>query len=221
MIHDWDWEAAEASFRRAIAADPSYPTGHQWYADFLWARGRLDEALEEMKEAHRLDPMSLVIGTELGQTYYLRKHYQQAELQPRETLALDANYGHALHILGLVHLQQHRYPEAVRPLERALTLAGFSEDLAGGLADAYPVSGNRAAATRFTADLEQRLRDGSVGPFALALAYTGQGDFSRGFECLNRAIDGHDIFLPEDLSTRSSTRCAPIPGSRRWRPAWG
>jgi tetratricopeptide (TPR) repeat protein len=199
MIYDWNWPAAEAEFRRAVTVDSAYPTGHQWYGDFLWGRGRLDEALQQMQQAQRLDPLSLVIGTEVGQTYYLQRRFADAEAHLRETLALDPNYAHALYIIGLVYLQQHRYHEAIASMRRSLDLGGFQEDLAGGLAYAYAVSGDRAAATRYTAELAQRLSSGSVGPFALALAYTGQRQPARAFEYLNRAIDVRDIFLPEDV----------------------
>jgi tetratricopeptide (TPR) repeat protein len=199
MIYDWDWASAEASFRRAITVAPAYPTGHQWYGDFLWGRGRLDEALQQMQQAQRLDPLSLVIGSELGQTYYLQRRFGEAEAHLREILALDPNYPHSLYIIGLVYLQQHRYQEAIGAMRRALELGGFQEDLAGGLAYAYGASGDRAAATSYTSELQARLKRGGVGPFALALAYTGQGDLTRGFEYLNRAIDEQDIFLPEDF----------------------
>ncbi len=199
MIYDWDWPAAEASFRRAIAVDSTYPTGHQWYADFLWGRGRLEEALQQMQLAQRLDPLSLVIGSELGATYYLLRRFDTAEQRLRETLALDANYPHTLYLIGLVYLQQRRYQEAIDAMRRALDLAGFQEDLAGALAYAYAVSGDHAAATRYTAEIQQRLANGGVGLFALALAYTGQGDLNRAFEYLHRAIDVRDAYLPEDF----------------------
>jgi tetratricopeptide (TPR) repeat protein len=199
MIYDWDWPAAETSFRRAITVAPAYPTGHQWYGDFLWSQGRLQEALEQMQQAQRLDPLSLVIGTEVGQTYYLMRQSDRAEAQLRATLQLDPNYPHVLYVIGLVYLQQHRYREAIDALRRSVDLGGFEEDLAGGLAYAYAASGDRAAATRYTAELARRLTRGQVGPFALALAYAGQGDLTRAFAHLNRAIDERDAFLPEDF----------------------
>ena len=199
MIYDWDWPAADASFRRAIAVDPTYPTGHQWYGDFLWSQGRLHEAEDQMHEALRLDPLSLVISSEVGATYYLMRQYDSAETQLRATLQLDPNYAHGLYVLGMVYLQQHRYREAVAALERALELGGFQEDLAGAMAGAYAVAGNRAAATRYTAELERRMATGQSGPFALALAFAGQGDLTRAFAQLDRAITVRDIFLPEDF----------------------
>jgi eukaryotic-like serine/threonine-protein kinase len=199
MIYDWDWPRAEASFRRAIAVDPGYPTAHQWYGDFLWSRGRLDEALAQMQEAQRLDPLSLVIASELGQTYYLLRRFSEARAPLQETLALEPNYPHALYLIGLVYVQEHRYDEAIAAMRRALELGGFQEDLAGGLAYAYGAAGHRVDATRYTAELARRMAAGGVGPFALALAYTGQGDLTRAFDFLNRAIDVRDAFLPEDF----------------------
>ena len=61
MIYDFEWTRAEANFRSAIAADSTYPTAHQWYGNFLWSRGRLEEALQQMQWAHRLDPLSRII----------------------------------------------------------------------------------------------------------------------------------------------------------------
>lgn len=199
MIYDWDWPAAEAHFRRAIAVEPSYPTGRQWYADFLWGRGRLDEALEQMEEAHRLDPLSLVIWSELGGTYYRLRRYDHAEAELRATLQLDANYAHALYVLGQVYLAVDRPEEAVDMIRRSLDLSGFQEDAAGALAYAYARSGDREAAARSLAELEERYENGTVGPYALALAHTGLGDLTQAFDYLHRAIDVRDMFLPEDF----------------------
>jgi tetratricopeptide (TPR) repeat protein len=199
MIYDWDFARAEASFRQAIAADSTYPTAHQWYGDFLWSRGRLAEALDQMQRAHRLDPLSRVIGSEMGQTYYLLRRNDEALRQIQETRGLDPNYPKGLYLAGLVHLQQRRYAEAIDEIRRSIELGGFQEDVAGALAYAYGASGDRAAAEKYIAQLETRLAKGAVGPFALALAYAGLGETTRAFAYLNRAIDVRDIFLPEDF----------------------
>ncbi len=199
MIYDWDWPRAEASFRLAIAADSTYPTAHQWYGDFLWSRGRLEEALDQMQRAHRLDPLSRVIGSELGQTYYLMRRNDEALKRIQETLALDPNYPKGQYLTGLVHIQQGRYAEAIEEIRRSIELGGFQEDVGGALGYAYGASGDRAAAEKYNAELQARLAQGTVGPFALALAYAGLGETTHAFEYLNRAIDVRDIFLPEDF----------------------
>jgi len=199
MVYDWDWSAAEAYFRRAIAVDPTYPTGHQWYGDLLWSQGRFREAMDQMREALRLDPLSLIIETEFAQTYYLQHQYDSAEAHLRATVQLEPNYAHSQYLLGMIYLGQHRYREARDVLQRAEQLGGFQEDLAGALGSAYAQAGDRAAAARYIAEIERRVATGQVGPFALTLAYTGQGDLTRAFANLDRAITIRDAFLPEDF----------------------
>jgi len=199
MQFEWDWQATEASFRRAIAADPNYATGHHWYADFLAVRGRLEESLREMRRAHELEPLSRIIGAELGWVYYLMHRNEEAVEQVRRTLALDQNYGHGHFLLGLAQLQQGQHAAAIASLRQALEFGGFYPHVAAGLAFAYAVSGDRAAAKRLLEELRVRSAREYVPPFAFAVAYAGLGDVTRGIEWLHRGIDERDIFLPENF----------------------
>ncbi len=58
-LFDWDWPGAEREFRRAIELNPNYPTGHQWYANYLSLSRRSPEALREILSAQKLDPLNL------------------------------------------------------------------------------------------------------------------------------------------------------------------
>jgi len=199
MIYAWNWAAAEENFRRAIAADPNYATGHHWYGDFLAGRGRLGESLAEMTRAHQLDPLSRQIGVEWGWVSYLMHQNDDAAAHIRQTLELDPNYAQAHLRLGLVQIQQHRYPEAIASIQRSIDLGAFYPHAAAGLAFAYAVSGNREAAMRIVEDLKRRSARELVPPFAIAVAYGGLGDATRGIEWLNRGIDQRDIYIPENF----------------------
>jgi TolB-like protein/Tfp pilus assembly protein PilF len=56
---EWNLVAAEVAYRRAIEAQPSYATGHQWYAETLLMMGRLAEARHHVDRALELDPLSV------------------------------------------------------------------------------------------------------------------------------------------------------------------
>jgi hypothetical protein len=101
--------------------------------------------------------------------------------------------------LGFVQIQQHRYPEAIASIKRAIDLGVFYPYAAGGLAFAYAASGNRAAAIGIVDDLRKRSTRELVPPFAIAAAYAGLGDATRGIEWLNRGIAQHDIYIPENF----------------------
>jgi len=199
MLYDWDWPRAEAGFRRAIAAAPNYATAHHWYADYLAGRGRQAESLREMRRAHELDPLSRIIGTELGWVLHIAGRNDEAAAQLHETLRLDPNYAHAHLILGMVYLAQRRADTAVASLRTALDLGGFHPQTVGALVAAYAASGNRGAARRLLADMRDRSAREYVSPFGFAIAYAGLGDTTRAIEALNQAVDERDGLLPENF----------------------
>ena len=45
FIYDWDWAGAEREFRRSLDLNPNSPYARTFYAEFLAALGRFDEAL--------------------------------------------------------------------------------------------------------------------------------------------------------------------------------
>ncbi|HSB76442.1 MAG TPA: hypothetical protein VLC12_12380, partial [Terriglobales bacterium] len=71
LVYDWDAAGAESEMRRALELRPDYATAHQFYAYYLSATGRLDQAIAERQRAQELDPLSPVITASLGEAYYL------------------------------------------------------------------------------------------------------------------------------------------------------
>ena len=200
MIYAWDWRAAEENFRRAIAAEPDYATGHHWYGDFLAGRGRLAEGEAEMRRAHELDPLSRQIGVEWGWIAYLMHRSDEAEARIRQVLALDPNYAQAHLRLGLVRIQQRRYQEAIVSLERAVDLGVFYPHAAAGLALAHAGAGDRPGARKIVQDLERRRSAGElVPPVMIAAGYGALGDATRGLEWFDRGIAERDTYIPENL----------------------
>jgi serine/threonine-protein kinase len=199
MVYAWDWPAAEANFRRAIAADSNYATGHHWYGDFLAGRGRLAESQAEMGRAHQLDPLALQIGVEWGWVSYLMRRNDEAAARIRQVLELDPNYAQAHLRLGLVEIQQHQYAEAIATIKRSIDLGVFYPHAAGGLAFAYSRSGDRKAAVHLLNDLKRRFDREYVPPMFIAEAYAALGDTNRAFEWLERGIDQKDIYIPENF----------------------
>ncbi len=55
---DLDWQAAERAYLAALKLEPRNATAHLWYAEFLYAVGRLEKALEHNEIAYELDPLS-------------------------------------------------------------------------------------------------------------------------------------------------------------------
>lgn len=199
MYYDWDWKGAERELRKAIALNPRYPTGRQWYADFLGGRGRLAESVAEMQRAEALDPLSPVISVELGRALYFMHRYADAEAQVRQTIQLDPNFAPGHVWLGLVFLQEGRVSEALPELRRERDLSGRVWLGMAGLVCAYSRLGQPAEAAKQLAELTERARRGYVPPTAFVFAYTGLGDRTQAFRWLDTAVNTRDQWLPENF----------------------
>jgi len=92
FLHNWDWEASETEFRRAIELKPDYAPAHQWYSELLMVLGRHDEAVGEARQALSLDPASAILSRELAFRLHLARRYDESIEQFRKTLELDPDF---------------------------------------------------------------------------------------------------------------------------------
>jgi serine/threonine protein kinase/predicted Zn-dependent protease len=90
--YDWDWEASEASLRRAIELSPGFATAHQWLAEPLAVTGRVDEALQALRTARQLDPLSMIIRTITSNCYEFAGDGERSIEVLREAKQLDPHF---------------------------------------------------------------------------------------------------------------------------------
>jgi len=189
-LFEWDWAAADALFRRAIAHNPQYATAHQWYAmNCLVPQGRFDDARSELDRALALDPLSLAVHISVGLRFFYARELASAAEALRETLKLNAEFGAAHYFLGHVQIAMGRYDEAIVPLERAVTLQEESAETMAALATAHALAYHRAHAEALLADLERRGKESYVSPALLAQIHLGLGDHAAALERLEEAAE--------------------------------
>jgi serine/threonine protein kinase/tetratricopeptide (TPR) repeat protein len=140
LYYDWDFAKADQEFRRAVAANPNYPTAHQWYSECLFSVGRYDEAIAEAKRAQELDPLSPIINESVAEALFYARKYDDAIEQSKKTLEMDANLPAAHWDLADAYVEKKMYAEAAAEWQKALTLSGNSA-LAAALGEAYRASG--------------------------------------------------------------------------------
>jgi serine/threonine protein kinase/tetratricopeptide (TPR) repeat protein len=186
---DWDWEAAEAEFRRASEISPSYWMNHGWYSYVLAAWGRFGEAEQEINRARELEPLSPLVAYLSAGVATLARNYTEAEQRCLQGLEIDPDYP-LLHLwLGMVYERQTRYPEAISELETAARLLGDAPLAAGSLAHAYALAGRRKEAQRILSDLLKQARGKITDSYYIALIHAGLGDVDEAFAWLNRAAE--------------------------------
>jgi DNA-binding winged helix-turn-helix (wHTH) protein/TolB-like protein/Flp pilus assembly protein TadD len=187
MAYDRDGAAAEREYQRALALNSNYPTAHQWYAEYLTAQGRFDEALAEIKRARELDPLSLITNSIEGFVYYYARRYNQSAAQLQKLLELDADFWPARWFLGWTYTAQGNLTQAIAELERARRLSGDNSGVVSDLGCAYAVLGRKEEARALLRALAEQARTRYVSPYRLAALQAGLGDASEAKRWLQTA----------------------------------
>ncbi|MBI3669740.1 MAG: protein kinase [Acidobacteria bacterium] len=195
LISEWNWPAAKKEFKRSMELNPGYATVRQWYAFYLTAMGRLEEALAEARRAHELDPLSIIINRDLGLVFYYARQPDRAIEQYRKTIELDPNFALAHQGLGRACLEKGMYQQAVEHMQRAASLAQESVAMSAALAHAYAVAGKREEAEKILGELLERSMRSYVEPMSIAVIYSGLGDKENAFGWLEKAHAEHSVGL--------------------------
>jgi TolB-like protein/DNA-binding winged helix-turn-helix (wHTH) protein/Tfp pilus assembly protein PilF len=168
---DWDFEAGGREFRRGLELNPGYATGHQWYAGHLTLLGNNSEAINEMKKAESLDPLSLIISADLAEDFFIARRYEEGVDQIRKTMEMDPSFPMAHYQLGQSYLERRQYGQAVDEFRKAVALSGGNPACLSGLGYATAVSGKKSEAEAILNDLKNR--PNAAGAPEMAVVYAG------------------------------------------------
>ena len=193
---EWQWDAAEHEYRKALALNPGYATAHQWYAIQLSLLGRFDESIAEMRKAESLDPLSLIISAGLADVLFAARRYDEAIQQSRKTIDIDPNFAIAHFELGQGLAQKGRYNEAIAELRKANDLSGGDTTCTAVLAYAYAASGRNDEAIKLLNELKSKPNHRFSYAVHEALVYAGLHDKHQAMARLENASQHHfDVLL--------------------------
>ena len=195
MLYDWDWPAVELEFKRSIQLNPGYATAHQWYALFLTAMNRMDEAVAEQKRAQELDPLSLIINTDVGLFSYFNGQSDAAIAQCEKTLELNQNFVPAHFVMGLAYEQKGQFTSAIAEFKKAVDLSSGNALMKASLAHAYAVAGMKGDALSALEELNLISKQHYVSPYEIAVIYAGLAEKDKAFEQLEKALQERSVWL--------------------------
>ncbi len=185
--YDWDFEAAEREFQRALTLGQNDPTAHQWFSHYCIVRNRLQEALEENSRTLGLDPVSPLFNTSRAEILYNARQYDAAIAQARRTIDQYPTYPLAYIWLGSAYREKKMYKEALEQFSRGLKLSGNQPAVAALYGHALAVSGDVAGARKTLADLKQLAQTRYVSAIYFACVYTVLGDNKMALDWLDKA----------------------------------
>jgi TolB-like protein/Flp pilus assembly protein TadD len=138
---DWDWRGAEEEFRRAIELNPNYATAHHWHGECLGLQGKFAEALTALRQAERLDPLSLAIKEDIGMTWFRMRDYPKALDKFQEVREMDPRYVRIRNKQSELYGVMGRYDEAVAEKTAFMEINGKQPETVAALRQAYQAGG--------------------------------------------------------------------------------
>ena len=193
--NNWDWDAAIASYKRAIELDPNYPFTHEWYAASLVGMGQFEEGIREIVLAESLDPLSLRAKVLTAWTTYQAGDLAFSAAKAREIVELDPAFLQGHLQLADVLLETGKPEEALNASTEANRLSSGSDLVLYIHCFALAANGRINEARAVLDDLRNREKQRYVVPYFIAMCCVAVGETDEAFHYFEMAFDEHSPWI--------------------------
>ncbi len=180
---DHDWRLADSLFHEALRASPNYARAHTAYGLALMSRGRSDQAIEHMRTARDLDPLSSLAGNDLAVVLWSAHRWSESLDASRRTLEVQPDFAPAYLVRGACLTAQGDFRGADAAFEQAARRLGRISTLLGLWGYSRARAGDRASALAMLQEL-----GASPEQFPRAVVAAGLGDRALALDYLERAF---------------------------------
>jgi adenylate cyclase len=184
--HDWNWSAAEAQFRLALALDPNRPGTMQTGRNLYMTLGDIASAKAFAVKELEVDPMDPSSHIDLGWILFLEGSPADAITEFQSALKLDSKYRGAHAVIGYVLLAQGKSTEALAEIDQENDEA--NRDL--GRVYAYFALGRTRDSNLALGEFESKHSE--TDAYAIAQVHAFRGERDAAFRWLNRAYVQRD-----------------------------
>jgi adenylate cyclase len=196
----WDYDGAEAQFRKAIELNPNRAEAHERLAMLLALSGRPEEASAEVRRALELDPMSAQSASSAGAVYLYSSREREAVDSLRVALELNPNDTSVLHNLGLALVRAGQVDEGIAAMQRAAQRSGRPAPIQlMELVYGYTRAGRIDEAEDVLVRLKSGSRENPGWSAGVAGALASLGRIDEALQWLEMAYEGHAGFLKAHL----------------------
>ncbi|HEV8366769.1 MAG TPA: protein kinase [Pyrinomonadaceae bacterium] len=197
----WDFEGAQREYQEAIKLNPRDVAAREWHAYHLYLNdpNRFSAAMEELKTAQELDPLSLPVNFQIASLLYFNHQYDESINQLRAMHAQDPGFTLGYGLLGVIYTQKKMPDKAVEAWLQASALEGIAQsaDAERALRDAYKQGGLDGYLRKHIEVLKEESKRSYISPYFIALDYGQLGDKDRVFEWLEKAYAERSSWLVE------------------------
>jgi len=194
--YDWDWDSADASYRKALDLEPGNAMALRRVAGQAKKLGLWSETIDLGNKAIERDPLRPALYSNRGYALLAVNRDKEAEAAFRKVLELDPD-GDFWHLsLGLALLLQGKTEAALQAMQQE------TEELwrLFGLPLAFHALGRRGESNAALAALKDKHAENWAYQIAGVHAFRGEADLA--FEWLERAYDQRDGGVTEIKADR-------------------
>ena len=193
--YEWDWVAAEASFKRILALNPGDAFTRGSYAWFLLNRRRYDESLHEIRVALDLDPlMPLFYGWSVG-LHCAAGRFDDALRDFERAKELEPTFGLPYFHAGMTYFLKGMPDKAIEVLKQGIRIAPHPGWAEGMISMIRIRQGNREDVRRILDRMILQRSQVNVSCMALAWAMAVYGDLDGAFQWVERAVEERDTLV--------------------------
>src|SRR5438874_6215342 len=164
-ILDRNPSGEEEELKRALEIDPNSVDAHMFMSFLKSAQGQLEEAVQEIEEAERLDPLSPPVCFVAVLWYRSADRIEDAITAAQRSIQLDPNYVYFDPPLADAYREKGDFNEAVALYEKAQAATHFPSP---GLGITYAKMGRREDARRILDQLIEKSRQRYVAADSIA-----------------------------------------------------
>lgn len=192
---EWEFQEAEAAFRRAIELNGEHAETRIFYGHLLTILGRWDQAREQAREAMELDPLNPFIQGLYGTQLVLLRRYDEAIQTLERMFRENPGAGFGRMPLASAYEQTGQQEEALRVLKDAAEARG-DQDVRVALERGQREGGYRQACLRAAEALAARSEGEYRTPVRVAQFYASAGEEEKALDWLERAFEARDQNMP-------------------------
>jgi len=192
---DWNWAEAERRFGRAIELDPSDSWSRRWRALYMSAIGRSATAIEEIKRAIELDPVSASAYDAAGAIYFDARQFDKILEQAHRIDELSPNDPRALIHFATAYFHQGKMEQALEYANRGVDASGRNPAFLCVLAGTQHRAGLAKQAEQTLAEVMQLAGKGYVPDVFLAITTLWMRGPEAALPLLQRAFERRDGYL--------------------------
>ncbi len=196
--YEFDWSGADAEYKRAISLNPNLDSARFRYAFYLAVMGRIDEAIIEINEAEKRDPINKsVILLWRGSILSQARRFDESIQAYNQAVKLDPNNLPDYFSMGYAYAGKGSVQEAISNYQKSLKVIGgeekYSQPLVYLAAEYAKIPEKRGEAKSILKRLEST--EEYVSPSIIAVLYTALGDKDRAIKSLEKAYEERDLLL--------------------------